>query len=86
MSFQSQIDRQLRRRIAKDLKRTDRVSAAAHTDLPFGCNCCVQYRAWGTYWRGAKICVARFGRYWAMGRNIPEAARLVLEMKEKAAW
>lgn len=86
MSFVVPTDKQLRRRIAKDLRRTDRVSAAARTDNPKQCNCCVIYTPWIAYWRGFRVCVVRLGRYWAMGPSIVTAERLVREMKEKATW
>lgn len=87
MIFSKPTAQQLRRRISRDLGRTDRVSAAARTDNPEQCNCCVLFNSrLPVHWRVVRVCVVRLGRYWAMGPSIVTAERLVREMKEKASW
>lgn len=86
MTFQNPTDRELRRRIAKDLKRLGRVSGAARTDNPSQCNCCMIYTGKGAFWRGVKVFCARRGRWWAMGPNIPAAERLVIDARKSTPW
>lgn len=84
MTYQDPTDRELRRRIAKDLKRTDRVSGAARADSPYQCNCCVQARR--TFWRGRPVFVVRLSRYWAMAEREHSAEALMMKLRAKASW